>query len=230
MSHLVAVLQELAPAFEQVAYCRLVIAGSESATREIQQPARHPLVTRENIIDRRRRLQVPDEFQKEWVTVTEVGFEGDWVSPIQKISNHKTGPVLVGKHWIDEQSAKQYRPILERLGYLPGIPFNCGLDLSLECAGLTRKDIYITQACHFLPRGKERRKRVPSKLMECSVKEVTQYEVEGRRVIALGREAQAALDRARVRYEEYHPHPSSWRDPSRCEALALAAVLRRMAC
>ena len=112
--------------------------------------------------------------------MTEVGFEGDWVSPIQKISNHKTGPVLVGKHWIDEQSAKQYRPILERLGYLPGIPFNCGLDLSLECAGLTRKDIYITQACHFLPRGKERRKRVPSKLMECSVKEVTQYEVEGR--------------------------------------------------
>ena len=99
--------------------------------------------------------------------------------------------MLVGKHWIDEESAKQYRAILERLGYVPGMPFNCGLDLALECAGLTRKDIYITQACHFLPRGRERRKRVPSKLMECSVKEVTQYEVEGRRVIALGRAPQS---------------------------------------
>lgn len=54
-------------------------------------------MTRENIIDRRRRLQVPDEFEKEWVTVTEVGFEGDWVSPIQKISNPQNRASARGK-------------------------------------------------------------------------------------------------------------------------------------
>ena len=53
---------------------------------------------REDIIARRRRLQVPDEIQDQWVTLADVGFDGEWVSPIQKMSNCMTGPVLVAKH------------------------------------------------------------------------------------------------------------------------------------
>ena len=84
-------------------------------------------------------------------------------------------------------------------GHLPGIPFNEALDRILESVvspftskQLTRKEIYITQACHFLPR-EGRRRQVPVELMELSVRKVTRHEVKGRRVIALGGEAQAAL-------------------------------------
>ena len=69
--------------------------------------------TRERIIARRRELQVPDQLQGQWVTLADVGFDGDWVSPIQKISNSVTGPVLVAKHWLDEESVNRERPILE---------------------------------------------------------------------------------------------------------------------
>lgn len=162
---------------------------------------------REDIIARRRELQVPDEFQDQWVTLADVGFDGEWVSPIQKISNCMDGPVLVAKHWFDAESVNLNREVLKRFGYLPGIPFNLALDRALACVGKARGDIYITQACHFLPRD-DKRKTVPLKLMDLSVEAVTRYEVEGRRVIALGREAQMALERARIDFLPC-PHPSS---------------------
>ena len=164
-------------------------------------------MTREGIIARRRELQVPDQFQEQWVTLADIGFDGDWVSPIQKISNSRTGPVLVAKHWLDAESADRDRAILECLGYLPHIRFNRALDRNLKSVELTRDDIYITQACHFLPR-EDRWLRVPPELMELSIEAVTRHEVEGRMVIALGREAQAALKRAGVRYCAC-PSPSS---------------------
>ena len=89
-----------------------------------------------DIIARRRRLQVPDEFHEQWVTLADVGFDGEWVSPIQKISNSMTGPVLVAKHWFDAESVNLNREVLERLGYLPGIPFNLALDRVLKSVGL----------------------------------------------------------------------------------------------
>ncbi len=162
---------------------------------------------REDIIERRRSLQVPDEFQDEWMTLADVGFDGEWVSPIQKISNSMRGPVLVAKHWLDAESVDLNREVLECLGYLPGNRFNQSLNRALANVGKARGDVYITQACHFLPKD-DKRKRVPAELMKLSVKEVTRYEVEGRRVIALGGEAQLALERFGI---DFLPcaHPSS---------------------
>ena len=158
------------------------------------------------------------------MTLADVEFDGDWVSPIQKISNSMTGPVLVAKHWLDAESANRHRAILDCLGYLPDIRFNRALDRILKSVRLTRGDIYITQACHFLPR-EDRRQRVPVALMKHSIEAVTRHEVEGRMVIALGGEAQAALKRAGVDCLAC-PHPSSsvaGRDA------ALEDALRRMA-
>ncbi len=179
-------------------------------------------MNREEIIARRRKLQIPDRFQQEWVTLADVGFDGDWISPIQKISNSISGPVLVAKHWLDAESVYLDRPILEELGYLPTIRFNRELDRILECVDRTRADIYITQACHFLP-TEDRRKRVPLALMDLSIKSVTQHEVKARNVIALGAEAQAGLSRAGVEFVPC-PHPSS-SVPGRDQMLA--DMLRR---
>ena len=180
-------------------------------------------MTREDIIARRCELQVPDQFQEQWVTLADVGFDGDWVSPIQKISNSMTGPVLVAKHWLDAESVNQNRAILECLGYLPDMRFNQALDRILPCVPLKRGGIYITQACHFLPR--ERRQRVPRELMKLSIEAVTRYEVEGRSVIALGCEAQTALKRADIDFLTC-PHPSS---SVAGRFAALADALRRSA-
>ena len=145
-------------------------------------------MTRKDIIAVRRKLRVPGQFQGQWATLVDVGFDGDWVSPIQKTSNSTTGPVLVAKHWLDAESANRHRATLEPCGYLPEIPFNRALDRVLEAVGVTRKDIYITQACHFLPTT-DRRKPVPAALMKLSIEAVTRHEVKGRRAIALGGEA-----------------------------------------
>ena len=141
------------------------------------------------------------------MTLADVCFDGDWVSPIQKKSNSMKGSVLVAKHWLDAASVKRHRAILECHGYLPKIPFNRVLDRILKSVGLTRRDIYITQACHFLPR-EDRRQWVPRALMKRSIEAVTRHEVEGRMVIALGCEAQEALNRAGVDCCAC-PHPSS---------------------
>ena len=164
-------------------------------------------MTRERIIAHRRELQVPEQFQEEWVTLADVGFDGDWVSPIQKISNSITGPLLVAKHWLDAESVHRDRHILEELGYLPTIAFNRALDRILEDVDLTRADIYITQACHFLP-TQDRRKWVPRELMDLSINSVTRHEVKGRKIIALGDAAQAGLSRAGLEFLPC-PHPSS---------------------
>lgn len=164
-------------------------------------------MTRKDIIAVRRKLRVPEQFQGQWATLVDVGFDGDWVSPIQKTSNSTTGPVLVAKHWLDAESANRHRATLERCGYLPDILFNRALDRVLEAVGLTREDIYITQACHFLPKT-DRRKPVPAALMKLSIEAVTRHEVNGRRAIALGGEAQRALGHAGVNFIPC-PHPSS---------------------
>ena len=113
---------------------------------------------------------------------------------------------------------------LECLGYLPDIRFNQTLDRILASVERTRGDIYITQACHFLPR-ENRRRKVPRELMKLSIEAVTRYEVEGRRVIALGREAQTALEHAHIDFLPC-PHPSS---SVAGRFAALADALRRSA-
>jgi len=181
-------------------------------------------MTRSDIIAVRRKLRVPEPFQGQWTTLVDVGFDGDWVSPIQKTSNSTTGPVFVAKHWFDAESANRHRVTLERCGYLPDIPFNRALDRVLQAVGLTRGDIYITQACHFLPRT-DRRQPGPAALMRLSIEAGTRHEIEGRRVIALGGEAQRALERAGVDFIPC-PHPSS---STAGRYRALEHALRRVA-
>ncbi len=161
---------------------------------------------RKDIIACRRKLQVPDRLKDKWKTLADVCFDGDWVSPIQKISNSKTGPVLVAKHWLDVASVKRHRLTLKKFGYLPGMRFNCGLDRALEDVCRTRADIYITQACHFLPK-EDRQKYVPTELLDRSIEGVTLHEIGGRQVIALGKDAQRGLSRFRIQFDPC-THPS----------------------
>ena len=110
-------------------------------------------MTRKDIIAVRRKLRVPEQFQGQWATLVDVGFDGDYISPIQKTSNSATGPVLVAKHWFDAESTNQHRATLERCGYLPDIPFNYALDRVLEAVGLTRGGHIHHSGVPFLAEG-----------------------------------------------------------------------------
>ena len=160
-------------------------------------------MTREEIIARRRAFRSPG-----FATLAAVDMDGDWVSPIQKTSRSPTGPVLVGKHWLDADSVQPNRDVLDELGYLPTIPFNRVIDEALARCALGRSSVYITQAFHLLPEGRKRSRRVPHREMVRCVEEVTRHELEGRAVIALGCEVQTALHDAECRFIKCC-HPSA---------------------
>ncbi len=90
-------------------------------------------MTRSDIIARRRRFSI-----RGYKTLTDVGLDGDYVAPIQKISNNETGPLLVAYHWLDWPSAIKHRDTLKETGYLPHIPFNIVLDHAFDIAGMKR--------------------------------------------------------------------------------------------
>ena len=64
---------------------------------------------RKEIIARRREFKIPG-----YKTLAEVGFDGEWVTPIQKNSHSKTGPVLICKDWLDWPSVDVHRDTLKR--------------------------------------------------------------------------------------------------------------------
>lgn len=161
-------------------------------------------MTRQGIIARRRTFRSPG-----FVTLADVGMDGDWVSPIQKTSGSPTGPVLVGKHWLDADSVEPNRDELAEHGYLRTIPFNRIIDEALDRRALQRSSVYITQAFHLLPEGRKRSRRVPHREMVRCVEEVTRHELEDRAVIALGCEVQAALHNAGCRRFIKCCHPSA---------------------
>ena len=134
------------------------------------------------IVSRRRALTIPG-----YRTLADVGFDGEWVTPLQISAKSPTGPVLVALHWLDEPSINENRPVLERLGYLPGIRFNNVLDIALQTRGISRSDIYMTQAFHLIPQT--RSQRIPWPDIQTSFREVTRHELEGRKIITLGAEA-----------------------------------------
>ena len=174
---------------------------------------------RVEIIARRRRFVIAG-----YETLADVGFDGDWVTPLQMTSNSETGPVLVALHWLDAASARkpEYQAVLREKGYLPDIPFNLVLSRALEQAGLTRQDVYLTQAFHLLS-PTDRSKYIPRRDIDDSFREITRYEVENRSVIALGRAAQGACRRAGVAHIKC-VHPSARRN-KREKANELAAAL-----
>ena len=133
----------------------------------------------QEIIDRRRALTI-----EPYKSLAEVGFEGPWVTPYQITSKSSDGPVLVALHWLDEPAILRERPTLQDLGYLPNIRFNTVIDAALARQGMSRSDIYVTQTFHLVPRT--RSERISQAAIRRSFDEVTRFELQGRRVIALG--------------------------------------------
>ena len=78
--------------------------------------------------------------------------------------------------------------------------------MTLEIANLTRGDIYITQAFHLLPA--ERSQNIPIGHVRESFRAITQYELNGQPVIALGSQVSKVCSEEGVRH---HPcvHPSA---------------------
>jgi hypothetical protein len=133
----------------------------------------------QEIVDRRRALII-----EPFKSLAEVGFDGPWVTPYQISSKSSEGPVLVALHWLDESSILRERPTLQNLGYLPRIRFNTVIDAALARQGLSRSDIYVTQTFHLVPRA--RSERISQAAITRSFDEVTRFELQGRKVIALG--------------------------------------------
>jgi hypothetical protein len=133
----------------------------------------------QEIIDRRRALII-----EPFKSLVEVGFDGRWVTPYQIISKSAEGPVLVALHWLDESTILRERATLQDLGYLPNIRFNTVIDAALVRRGLSRSDIYVTQTFHLIPR--KRSERISKAAIRRSFDEVTRFELQGRKVIALG--------------------------------------------
>jgi hypothetical protein len=133
----------------------------------------------QEIVDRRRALII-----EPFKSLAEVGFDGPWVTPYQIASRSSEGPVLIALHWLDESSILRERATLQDLGYLPTIRFNTVIDAALARQGLSRSDIYVTQTFHLIPRT--RSERISQAAIRRSFDEVTRFELQGRKVIALG--------------------------------------------
>lgn len=159
-----------------------------------------------------------------YATLSDVGMDGDYVSPLQITSRSPTGPVLVAYHWLDASAiTEENRATLQALGYLPTIPFNRVLDRALALCGLRRPDVYLTQAFHLLPQ--KRSERVPADKVAASFGAITMHEVQGRRVVALGRDAAAACRRHGVKHiPADHPSARGRSYEERAAALAAAIV------
>ena len=185
-------------------------------------PEREGALTRDEIIAERRNFRIPG-----YKTLCDVGFDGDWVTPIQKVSASPMGPVLIGLHWLDAKSVVENREILELCGYLPCIRFNKVLDMALKQVGLRRREIYVTQAFHLLPLC-DRSQKIPEEDLDRSFEKITRHEVEGRIVIALGDEAADTCRRANISFEEVlHPSARGKGKTYNFKAEKLANAMRR---
>ncbi len=178
-------------------------------------------MTRDDIIARRREFRICG-----YRTLAEVGFDGDWVTPYQITSASETGPVLVALHWLDARSVEENRKELMEKGYLPEIPFNIVVSRALKLAGLCRRDIYVTQAFHLLPID-NRSQRIQAQHLYESFNAITRYEVEGRTVIALGKDVARACRQAGIEPFECVVHPSARHRTNESKAEELSEALKR---
>ncbi|THH36039.1 hypothetical protein E4Z66_13310 [Aliishimia ponticola] len=154
-----------------------------------------------NAISARRRFALPD-----YPTLADKGFDGDYVSPIQMTSGALDGPLLISKDWLDAPSVDRHRAELQQQGYLRGNPFNRVIDLTLGLLGLRRAQIYITPVFHLLtPR---RSSQIPAAHARASFEAVGQYELMGRRPVALGTDSARVLRFFGIDHVTA-PHPSA---------------------
>jgi hypothetical protein len=127
-----------------------------------------------------------------------------------------------GPHWLDEPSILAERAKLQQLGYLPGIRFNHVIDAALARIGLGRSDIYVTQTFHLIPRT--RSELIEPSAISRSFDEVTRFELQGRKVIALG----AAAGRECARHNINHTavcHPSRRGHTNEKNAVEIASAI-----
>ena len=174
-----------------------------------------------NTIERRRAFKLEG-----YATLADAGFDGDYVTPYQIASNSSDGPCLIAYNWLDFPSALEHRTELLEKGYLPSMPFNKVLDLALERCGLTRSDIYMTQAFHLLP--KLRSQNIGQADVYNSFDAITRHEIDGRRVITLGRSAANCCNKFGIQHAEtIHPSSRGFSYHRRADIIS-AAILNAM--
>ena len=178
-------------------------------------------LSREEIIARRRAFNISGFRYK---TLAEVGLDGDYVSPIQKISNSITGPILIGYHWNSAKNVLQKKDLLLEFGYDVFSRFNKVLDEALKCANMGRADVYITQAFHLLPEADKSQSIIFEHVCE-SFQEITIHELDGRPAIALGNVVHKVCDRFDIEHIPV-PHPSRRGVPIKDSADSLSEILR----
>jgi hypothetical protein len=167
-------------------------------------------------IESRRRFRLSG-----YVTLAEAGFEGPWVSPIQISSGNLTGPMMITKDWFDAPSAIANAAILQKLGYMPGIPFNMVLDAALDLIGLQRSDIYITPVFKLLP--PQRSHPIRPGEARASFDAVTRHELLGRKPIAAGTDAIRVMQHFGIPHvPSIHPSARGLDFGSRAKLLAKA--------
>jgi hypothetical protein len=171
---------------------------------------------RSELIARRRAFRLPG-----YCTLADVGLDGEYVSPPQITSCSETGPVLLAYNWLDAQTARDHAAALRESGYLKGMIFNNIVDAALARSGITRLDVYITQAFHLLPAERSEFVRQPD--LCASFDSITRHELKGRKVIALGGAAARSCERAGIIPHQVVMHPSARiATASKVEALAAA--------
>ena len=167
-------------------------------------------------IARRRAFALPG-----YVTLADVDFDGDYVSPIQITCGNLTGPMLITKDWLDAPSANANRAILERQGHLGDNPFMRVIDRALQLASLSRDQIYITPVFALLTA--KRSSVIPIRDRRASFRAVGQYELMGRRPVACGTDAAAVLRSEGVDHvETLHPSARGLTFETRAQRIAKA--------
>ena len=147
-------------------------------------------------------------------SLTDVGFDGEYVTPLQIRARSATGPCLVSHYWFNvvdlekcRSSPEEYQ-FLKKCGYARKLRFNQIMNHALDEIGIQREDAYMTQAFHLLPlEGQPKAKDIWP-----SFKAITQHEIRGRKVIALGNPAiKACKEFSRENFESFAfvPSPSS---------------------
>ena len=175
------------------------------------------IISYAELIERRRNLRLPS-----YKTLTDVGFDGDWITPYQMASRSSDGPVFVALHWLDEPSISLHRDTLREHGYLPDLRFNKVLDIALADRRLDRSDIYMTQTFHLIPQG--RSEQISSAAIDTSFEAITRHELQGRKVIALGKAAERACHRNGIGHIAVC-HPSRRGASNQVNAAELIAAL-----
>lgn len=145
------------------------------------------------IVDLRRELKI-DGFK----TLGDVGCDGHWITPYQKISCSDSGPVLLARSWFNAADVALHQNTLQRLGYLPTLKFNQIMDAALHKAGMARSNIYLTQVLLVLP--PDETYKIRQKDYDRSFDAVTRFELEGRNVIAIGSVAKAMCEKYQISY------------------------------